>query len=165
LHILATILGIPGVVLTIAGGIGFGLVWGTVWSTLGATLGAMGAFGLARSLLHDPIQTRFGHHPLLAKLNRAVAHHPLNFVLMIRFAPISPFNVVNFLFGLTRIPWQSYSLGTLVGIIPGVIAYTWLGVAGHTALYDHNPVPLLLAGSLLALLSALPLLFRPLKSL
>jgi uncharacterized membrane protein YdjX (TVP38/TMEM64 family) len=156
----STMLAIPCVILTLVGGVWFGLFWGSLWSAMGATLGAMGAFGLARSLLHDWVQHRFEAHPLLVKFNQATAQNPFSFILMVRFAPISPFTVVNFLFGLTKISGWVYTLGTLVGILPWVITYTWLGVAGQQTLQGGSPIPLAIAGSILTLMSAFPLLRR-----
>ncbi|MEB3358183.1 MAG: TVP38/TMEM64 family protein [Synechococcales bacterium] len=159
-HILMAVLGLPGTALAIAGGAVFGLVWGTVWSLVGATLGAIAAFWLARHLLRNWVMRRFGHHPALKRLNQMVHRHGLTCVLTLRFAPISPFSVLNFLLGLTAIPFRPYTVGTLIGIIPGTIAYTWLGVAGHDALTGEGFGALAIALSALALLSALPLLLR-----
>jgi uncharacterized membrane protein YdjX (TVP38/TMEM64 family) len=160
LHTVATMIGFPAVMLTILGGFWFGLFWGSLWSTIGATLGAVGAFFLARSLLHDWIQHRFEHHPLLVKFNQATAHNPLSFILTVRFVPISPFTVMNFLFGLTKISGWVYTLGTFVGILPWVVTYTWVGVAGQQTLRGGSPIPLVIAGSLLTLVSGVPLLRR-----
>jgi uncharacterized membrane protein YdjX (TVP38/TMEM64 family) len=160
LQTVSTTIGIPSVMLTILGGFWFGLWWGSLWSAIGATLGAMGAFFLTRSLLHDWVQHRFENHPLLLKFNQATAHNPISFILMVRFVPISPFTVMNFLFGLTKISGWVYILGTLVGILPWVITYTWVGVAGQQTLRGGSPIPLAIAGSILTLLSALPLLRR-----
>ncbi|WP_299489048.1 TVP38/TMEM64 family protein [Acaryochloris sp. IP29b_bin.137] len=165
LHIAATVLGVPGVILTIVGGVLFGLIWGSALSLIGATLGAMGAFWMARYLLLDWAQRRVRDRKLLCSFNQAVLRHPFSFVLIVRFAPISPFNLVNFLFGMTPIHWFPYSLGTLIGIIPGVIAYTWIGVAGNDAMHGKGPLPLVLACTCLAVLSAMPLLLRRKRSL
>lgn len=164
LHIVATMLGVPGVILTIVGGILFGLLWGSVLSLVGATLGAMGAFWTARYLFLDWAQKRVRDRKLLCSFNQAVLQHPFSFVLIVRFAPISPFNLVNFLFGMTTIHWFPYSLGTLIGIIPGVIAYTWIGVAGNEAMHGKGPWPLVIACTCLAILSAMPLLLRQKRS-
>ena len=160
LHIFATVVGVPGVILTMVGGICFGLVWGSLWSLFGATLGAIAAFGLARYWMHGWFNRNCGHYALLQSLNRMVRDRPLWFVLTVRFAPISPFNLLNFLFGLTKISLQPYTLGTFFGIIPGVIIYTWFGHAGYMALQGQGWIPLVLAGSALATLSAIPLLLR-----
>ncbi len=154
----ATSLGFPGNVLSMAAGTIFGLVWGTVWSVIGSTLGATGAFWLARYSLHDAFERHLGHHPLLKRLNRAIDDHPLNFVMAVRFTPLSPFSLVNFLFGLTPINLKTYILGTFLGIIPLSLTYAWLGVAGKQALSGGDRLPVFLALGLLTLLSLLPML-------
>ena len=151
-------LGFPGNVLTMIGGATFGLVWGTVWSLLGATLGAIGAFWLARTLLHGWVEQRVGRHPLLQTLQRAIAHQPRHFVIAVRLNPLSPFSLVNFLFGLTAIPLSDYTIGTAIGIIPGTIAYAWIGASGHQALNGSDRISFYLALSFLAVLAFLPLL-------
>ncbi len=159
-HILATVLGIPGTVLVLAGGIFFGVPYGTLWSVVGATLGAIAAFVLARTLLRDRIMDRWGHSSRLKRLNRRLERSPLSVVLAIRFAPISPFNLVNFLFGLTPISTTTYAIGTFFGIIPGTALYTWVGSAGADILSGENPVPFAIAVISLGVLSLLPLLCK-----
>ncbi len=165
-YIILTIIGIPGTVLTIVGGILFGLFWGTVWSVIGATLGALGAFLAARYCLKDDVEqkfnkfNKFNKQGKLAQFQTAILKQPLKFVLVIRLAPISPFNIVNFLFGLTSIHWLSYTLGTFIGIIPGTFAYTWLGVSGIQALSGSDRFSFFLALGFLFLLSIIPILIR-----
>ncbi|MEM9213614.1 MAG: TVP38/TMEM64 family protein [Cyanobacteria bacterium P01_F01_bin.150] len=162
-HTVAALVGVPGTFLVFIGGLVFGLFWGTVWSVVGATLGAIAAFCLARYCLRHWVEQRFSHHTALKKINRLVKHNDLSCVLAIRFAPISPFSVVNFLFGLTRVRFKTYTVGTFVGIIPGTLAYTWLGVTGWDAWNGKGMLPLMLSLGLLALLSAVPFLtqYRP----
>ncbi|PSB34301.1 TVP38/TMEM64 family protein [Stenomitos frigidus] len=155
-----TTLGFPGNVSTIAGGAVFGLYWGSLWSLIGATLGAVGAFLLARHLLHDWASQRFGQKALLQRINQAMTHRPMNFILAVRFTPLSPFSLVNFLFGLTPVDLKTYTIGTFFGIIPLTIANTWLGVAGKEALSGGDRRPFFLALGVLTLLSVLPLLVK-----
>ena len=107
---------------------GDGLVndWGGV--------GASSAFLLARYLLHDWAVSRYGEHPLLIRLNKSMAQHCLKLVIVVRLFPISPFNLVNFLFGLTKASLLDYSFGTAIGIIPGTALYTFIGQSGRQAL-------------------------------
>ena len=156
-YTILTVVGIPGTILTVAGGIVFGLWWGTLWSVIGATLGALGAFWTARYLLQDYIKRKFSKNKLVTRFNQAIADKPIRFVLAVRFAPISPFNVVNFVFGLTPLHWFTYTVATFVGIIPGTLAYTWLGTSGIEALAGGDRLPLMLAVSLLTILSILPM--------
>lgn len=158
-YIVLTVVGIPGTILTVAGGVVFGLWWGTVWSVIGATLGALGAFWTARYLLRDYIKRKFRKNKIVTNFNQAIAHRPILFVLTVRFAPISPFNIVNFVFGLTPVHWVTYTMATFIGIIPGTLAYTWLGTSGIEAMEGGDRSPLILAVSFLTLLSILPICF------
>ncbi len=159
-HFVANSIGVPGTVLVIVGGAVYGLWWGTVLSVVGATLGAVGAFWLARYWLHDRFQKRFAHRPLFKKINDTLCSEGLSCVLLIRFSPVSPFNVVNFVFGLTPVPIGTYALGTLIGIIPGTMVYTWLGVTGAEAMSSGRLLPLFFCLAVLMMLSGLPLLIR-----
>ncbi|MEB3232717.1 MAG: TVP38/TMEM64 family protein [Leptolyngbyaceae bacterium] len=163
-HTVAAVVGVPGTVLVVIGGVVFGLVWGTVWSvlgaTLGATLGAIAAFGMARYCFRHWVERRWSHHPAFKTLNRLLQQNELNCVLAIRFVPISPFSIVNILFGLSRISFTTYVVGTVVGIIPGTLAYTWLGVAGQDAWSGRGLLSLALALGALALLSIIPVLLK-----
>jgi len=159
-HVVANAVGVPGTLLVVVGGAVYGIWWGTVLSVLGATLGAIAAFWIARYLLYSWFKQRFAHHPLVAKLNDTLCDRALPCVLTIRFSPISPFNLFNFAFGLTSVSVRAYSLGTLIGIIPGTLAYTWLGVTGAKALNGGSFIPLIVCLLLLSAISVLPIFLR-----
>lgn len=159
-YVLVTVLGLPITIHTLTGGMVFGLGWGSLWSTLAATLGAVGAFCLTRYLFRDWAAAKFGQHKLLKKWHQALEHHPFSLVLSLRFAPIAPFNIINFLLALTAINLKIYTLGTLIGVIPGTIAYTWLGASGKTALQGSDASSFILASVFLVFLSVSPLLFK-----
>ncbi|MEL6381469.1 MAG: TVP38/TMEM64 family protein [Cyanobacteria bacterium J06626_18] len=159
-HILATMVGVPGTLLVIVGGAKFGLWWGSLWSLMGATGGAIAAFWVARYLMQDWFRDRFARRRIFQQIDRVMDTHSFNCVLAVRFAPLSPFNLVNFLFGLTSVPVGAYALGTLVGIAPGTVAYTWIGLAGLEAIQGKGLWPLTLALGFLAVLSLFPLYLR-----
>lgn len=165
IYTLITIVGIPGTVLTIAGGSLFGLWQGTIVSIISATLGALCAFWTARYLLQDYVEEKFGKNKRLASFQQAVANKPFAFVLAVRFVPISPYNLVNYLFALTPINWLSYTVATFIGVIPGSLAYTWIGVSGTKALQGGERTSLFLALTLLTLISAIPIFTRGKKKL
>jgi uncharacterized membrane protein YdjX (TVP38/TMEM64 family) len=163
-HVVATTVGLPGTVLVVAGGAVFGILWGTVWSVMGATLGAIAAFSLARFLLRDWVERCWGHHAAFKKLTGMLQGNMFQSVLTIRFTPISPFNLVNFLLGITPIRLSSYAAGTLIGIVPGTAVYTWLGASGAKALHGEGYLSLVLALGVLGLLSLLPIWWKRLKA-
>ncbi|MBE7385385.1 MAG: TVP38/TMEM64 family protein [Leptolyngbya sp. SIO1E4] len=159
-HVLATMVGVPGTLLVIVGGAKFGLWWGSLWSLIGATVGAIAAFWVARYLLKNWFRNRFSKHRAFRQIDKVMDTHSFNCVLAVRFAPLSPFNLVNFLFGLTSVSVGAYAIGTLIGIAPGTVAYTWIGLAGLEAIQGEGLWPLTMALGFLALLSLVPLYLR-----
>lgn len=155
-----TVIGVPGTILTIVGGCLFGLWHGTLISIISATVGAFFAFLTARYLLQDFAQRKFSKNKQLSRFQTAVLKQPFSFVLTTRLIPISPFNLVNYLFGLTSINWFDYTFATFIGVIPGSFAYTWIGVSGEEAMNGGDRLSFFFALTFLALLSIIPLVYR-----
>lgn len=163
LYVLGTIAFVPGVIFALAGGALFGPIWGSVWNLTGATLGATLAFLVARYLAGDWAARKAGG--LLKRLIDGVDAEGWRFVAFVRLVPLFPFNLSNYVLGLTRIPLNHYVLATFVCMAPGAVAYTWLGYAGRGALAgDTDAVRYgLLALSLLAAIALLPRLIARLR--
>ena len=98
----------------------------------------------------------------MLKLIEGVEGEGWRFVVFTRLVPLFPFVLLNYGFGLTRIPFSHYLIATLLAMLPGALAYTWLGHAGGAALRgDDNAVTqALLALAALAVVSYLPRLLR-----
>lgn len=135
LYALATVLFLPGSVLTLAGGALFGPLWGTLYSLSGATLGALLAFLVARHLASDWVQARVDRHAggRAGQLIKGVEAEGWRFVAFTRLVPLFPFNLLNYALGLTRIPLAHYLMATYLFMLPGAFAYTYLGYAGREA--------------------------------
>jgi uncharacterized membrane protein YdjX (TVP38/TMEM64 family) len=163
LYALATVLFVPGSVLTVAGGALFGPIWGTLWNLTGATLGATLAFLVARYVASDWVAARSGER--LGRLMRGVEEEGWRFVAFVRLVPLFPFNLMNYAFGLTRIRFREYVLASFVCMAPGALAYTYLGYAGREAASGQAGAigKALLALALLAAVAFLPRLVRRLK--
>jgi uncharacterized membrane protein YdjX (TVP38/TMEM64 family)/rhodanese-related sulfurtransferase len=130
-YAIATVLFLPGSVLTLVGGALFGPVWGTFYNLTGATVGAALAFLVARYLAADWVQAKAGG--IGRRLVQGVEAEGWRFVAFTRLVPLFPFNLLNFALGLTRIPFLHYLIATYVCMLPGAFAYTWLGYAGREA--------------------------------
>ncbi|MEG3641319.1 TVP38/TMEM64 family protein [Magnetococcus sp. PR-3] len=156
IYILATILFFPGALLTLAGGALFGPFIGTLLNLTGATLGALCAFLLARHLGAAWVQRSAGSR--LATLMKGVAQEGWRFVAFVRLVPLFPFNLLNYALGLTGISWLSYLLTTWICMLPGALAYTWLGYVGREAAIGGEDLihQALLALGLLATVLFLP---------
>ena len=167
LYAIATVLFLPGSVLTLAGGALFGPVWGTFFNLTGATLGAALAFLVARYLASDWVQARVGKKTegRIERLVRGVEAEGWRFVAFTRLVPLFPFNLLNYALGLTRISFLHYSVASYVFMLPGAIAYTYLGYAGREAIAGGEGLIQkgLIALALLAAAAFLPRLIGKLR--
>lgn len=163
LYALATVLFLPGAVLTLAGGALFGPLWGTLYNLIGATLGATLAFLIARHLAGDWVQARA--KGLIARLIQGVEAEGWRFVAFTRLVPLFPFNLLNYALGLTRIRLLPYLLATLVFMLPGALAYSYLGFVGREAMAGSEGLIRngLIALALLAAVAFLPRLVARLR--
>ncbi len=129
LYVLATVLFLPGSVLTIVGGALFGPLWGTFYSLIGATTGATIAFLIARFLASEWVARKASGR--LKQLIDGVEAEGWRFVAFTRLVPLFPFNLLNYALGLTRIRLSHYVFVSLVCMLPAGLAYTYLGYAGR----------------------------------
>lgn len=164
IYAIGTVLFFSGAILSLAGGALFGPIWGTLWNLLGATLGATLAFLLARSMAAEWVAQRLGGR--LRRLVDGVTTEGWRFVALMRLVPLVPFNLLNYALGLTGISLRAYVLTSAVCMLPGAIAYTWLGYAGRSAVAgDASALRYGLLGlGVLAMIAFLPRLFRKLRT-
>ncbi len=126
LYNVATVLLIPGSVLTLGSGVLFGLVWGSIYVFFAATLGATLAFWLGRNVARDWVSQKISAYPKFAAIDKAVAREGFKIVFLTRLSPLFPFNLLNYAFGITQVSLKDYVLGS-VGMIPGTILYVYIG--------------------------------------
>ncbi len=131
IYAVAAVLFLPGSVLTLAGGVLFGPVLGAFYSLTGATAGATLAFLLARYVASGWVERRTGGR--LKQLKQGVEAEGWRFVAFVRLVPLFPFNLLNYALGLTRIKLSHYAIASYVFMLPGAVAYTYLGYAGREA--------------------------------
>ena len=156
IYALGAVFFLPGSALTLAGGALFGPVWGTLYNLTGATIGATLAFLIARYLASDWVEQKTGGH--LKQLKQGVEGEGWRFVAFVRLVPLFPFNLLNYALGLTRIKLSHYLIATYVCMLPGALAYTYLGYAGREAVAGGEGLiqKAMLALALLALVAFLP---------
>jgi len=156
IYALGAVLFLPGSALTLAGGALFGPVWGTLYNLTGATIGATLAFLIARYLASDWVEQKTGGR--LKQLKQGVEGEGWRFVAFVRLVPLFPFNLLNYALGLTRIKLSHYLIATYVCMLPGALAYTYLGYAGREAVAGGEGLiqKAMLALALLALVAFLP---------
>ena len=125
-YAVSTALSFPGAaVLTLVAGALFGVLWGTVIVSFASTLGATLAFLIARFMLRDWVQGKFGDK--LKAINAGVAKEGGFYLFTLRLIPLFPFFVINLVMGLTPIrTWTFYWVSQL-GMLAGTLVYVNAG--------------------------------------
>ncbi|MET0103314.1 MAG: FAD-dependent oxidoreductase [Sedimenticola sp.] len=125
-YVAVTALSLPGAtVMTLVVGAVFGLFWGFVMVSFASTLGATLAFLVARFLLHDAVQDRFGDK--LRAINDGVRKDGAFYLFGLRLVPIFPFFVINLVMGLTLMRTWTYAWVSQVGMLAGTLVYVNAG--------------------------------------
>ena len=134
IYIVATVLFIPGSLLTLGSGVLFGVVGGSVCVSIGSVLGATCAFLTGRYLTRDWVSKQIEGNQKFKAIDSAVASEGWKIVLLTRLSPIFPFNLLNYAFGVTQVSLKDYFFASWIGMIPGTVMYVYIGsLAGSLA--------------------------------
>lgn len=163
IYAVGTVFFLPGSVLTLAGGALFGPYWGTFYNLTAATIGAIISFVIARHLASDWVEAKTGGR--LKQLKEGVEGEGWHFVAFVRLVPLFPFNLLNYALGLTRIKFSHYAIATYICMLPGAIAYTYLGYVGREAAGGGEGLiqKMMMALALLAIAAFIPRLIGRLR--
>lgn len=170
-YALAVAFSIPGAVfITIAGGFMFGPYLGTVYVVIGATVGAVGVFLAAKYALGDFLRARAG--PAIKRMEAGFRENEMSYLLILRLVPLFPFWLVNLVPAFLGVSLRTYTIGTLLGIIPGAFVYSLVG-DGAGAVLDAGGdlnlgiifAPRFLAPIVgLAVLACIPIVYKKIKA-
>lgn len=132
-YVPATILMIPGTILTLGAGFAFGVVVGTAAISVGSVAGSVAAFFLGRTILRRWVAEKLEDRPRLKAVDQAVGEQGLKIVTLIRLSPAFPYNLMGYVFGVTRVRSRDHILGSWIGMLPGTVMYVYLGHAARQA--------------------------------
>jgi uncharacterized membrane protein YdjX (TVP38/TMEM64 family) len=143
--------------LSIATGLLYGFWPGFAYMMIGGWLGAFLGFFAARHLGRRSVE-RFHwiRRGRIGAMNALAENRGLKMIIVMRIVPFFPYDVVNYVAGLSRIPFRVYAIGTLVGMIPGGCVSTFLG---SSATRIGSP-KFFIALALTAILVVSPLVYR-----
>lgn len=112
-------------ILTIFAGFLFGVFAGSIVVAFGATAGATAIFLVAKSAFGDTLRNKVGGR--VKSLAEGFEKDAFSYLLVLRIAPVFPFFVMNIAPALFNVSLRTYVIATFFGILPGVVAYTFLG--------------------------------------
>lgn len=125
-YIVVTALSLPGAALmTLTGGAIFGVFLGTILANISATIGATLAFLIARYLLGDWVQTKFGDR--IAPINKGIEQDGAFYLFSLRLVPVFPFFIINVVMGLTKLKTLTFFWVSSLGMIAGAAVYANAG--------------------------------------
>lgn len=155
---------LPGLPITIVGGILFGPVYGIIYTAIGATIGASLSFLVSRHMGREWVERLFKDKGgRLKKLDSDVARGGWKVVAFTRLIPLFPFNFLNYAFGLTGISFTSYTISSFIFMLPGTAAY----IIFSSSLLDlarGKASPTFIAGVVLVIVvSAVPIIYKKVK--
>jgi uncharacterized membrane protein YdjX (TVP38/TMEM64 family) len=133
-YIVSVVAMVPGSALTVAVGAMFGLVVGTATVSIASTIGAALVFLIARSLARDAVARRVKLDPRFGAIDRAVGANGWKIVALTRLSPAVPFNLQNYLYGLTAIGFWPYVVTSWIAMLPGTFLYLYIGMLGRAGL-------------------------------
>lgn len=117
---------LPASALAVAAGWAYGLGQGFFLCVVAILTAACVAFLLSRYLLGNKFQTLKSRHPVLSRLDNEISTSGWKLVFLLRMSPLSPFGVVSYALGLTRVRLSDYILGTFASL-PALLAYVYTG--------------------------------------
>jgi uncharacterized membrane protein YdjX (TVP38/TMEM64 family) len=116
---------LPASIILMAGGLSFGLIAGFLASLIGATLRSCGQFLIAKTCGREAVQAMLKGR--WAEWDRRAGRHGFWTVFWIRIVPNVPFDFQNFGLGLSNISFKAFAPATLLGLVPGVFLWVYLG--------------------------------------
>ncbi len=126
INALRPLLYIPSGLFSVVGGLFFGPIYGTVFTVAGSTLGALVAFLIARYLGREMVLKLSKGR--LEKWGRLLeGEQGARIIFFMRLMPFFPCDAISYAAGLAPISLGDFSLGTILGIIPGTFVYCFLG--------------------------------------
>lgn len=155
---------LPGAtLLSVFSGAVFGLPLGPVLVSLGSTLGAVLAFFVARFILRDWVEERFGER--FDPIHKGLCENDINYMLVLRLVPLFPFFLVNIAMGVSPISWKVFMVGTLLGKLPATWIYANAGsrLASLQSISDITSPGMLVALTLLGLLILTPVIYKQMR--
>jgi phosphatidylserine/phosphatidylglycerophosphate/cardiolipin synthase-like enzyme/membrane protein YqaA with SNARE-associated domain len=115
----------------------FGPLLGIVYSLAGSLLSGCLLYAIGRKLGRQTVRRIAGRR--LNKLSRRLAKRGLLAIVFVRMMPVAPFSIVNVVAGAAHIGWRDFVLGTILGLLPGILLISLFIDRATAAVRDPGP--------------------------
>jgi uncharacterized membrane protein YdjX (TVP38/TMEM64 family) len=146
----------PISVLSLAGGLAFGAIWGTVYTVFSGTLGAVISFYIAKHLGSRWLKKKTNAVSRIERWQKQLKDKGFFYILLLRIIPVLNFDLVSYVAGISRLKLGSYVFATMLGVLPGTLAYNLLG----DSFIKGNGTAIAVAVCLVILVACIPILLK-----
>jgi len=173
LLVVGILLMLPASVMMMVSGFLFGLGKGFLAVWLAVVLASTGAFWIARKLARPMVERRLATRPFFTAIDRAIRRKGFYVVLLTRLILLLPFPALNYSHGLTDVRLRDYVAGTMIGMVPPIFLFVYLGtlasgvadiVNGRVKL-EGGQLTAVVLGSVLVLLATVVIVMAARKAL
>jgi len=126
IYVVAIVFFVPASIFTLGAGFVYGMLWGSIYVLVAANIAAAVAFLIGRHFARDWIAHKMEAQPKFKAIDEATARDGWKIVALIRLAPVFPFSIMSYAFGLTRVPFWGYAAANFA-MVPGTLMYVYFG--------------------------------------
>lgn len=145
----------PSSIFAITSGLSFGFYWGSLFTYIGSLGGGLITY-YAINRLGRFKKNKQWKNERYEKIRSKIEREGFRYVLLLRLLPVLNYDLVSYLTSITKIRFKDYAIATAIGIIPGTLAYTYLG----TSMTAGSKEVVWIGTTLLFIIVGLPLLFK-----
>lgn len=157
IYLVATVLGLPNILLILVAGALFGFGKGIIAASIADTLGAIACFLIGRTIAREHIKKWIRKNPRFSQLDAALGRKGWKILLLTRLSPMVPSNLLNYGFSCTKVNFWQYVFFSWLGMLPVISLYVYVGSMGTNFFTDDlspGKIALQLFGLLLAIIAA-----------
>ena len=138
IYLAASLAMFPVTVLITMTAMAFPPVSAFIYAIIGVVVSASGTYGVGALVGRRFLRRVMGKR--LNRISRAIGRKGVVAVVGLRVAPVAPYSFVNMVAGASHIRFRDFTLGTVLGMAPGMLALVWLGQSIWAFLADPTPI-------------------------
>eukprot|EP01006_Ploeotia_vitrea_P010543 TRINITY_DN27378_c1_g1_i1.p1 TRINITY_DN27378_c1_g1~~TRINITY_DN27378_c1_g1_i1.p1 ORF type:complete len:282 (-),score=-2.61 TRINITY_DN27378_c1_g1_i1:373-1218(-) len=127
LQLIAVMLVLPATPFNLAAGYMYTIWLGSLISLTALNVSAILSFLIGRYLAREWAEAQIEKKPMFQAIDNAVGDRGFYIVFLVTLAPVFPSGICHYLFGITKVSFCSYTVATIVGLVPGTVAFTYVG--------------------------------------
>lgn len=127
IYAIGPIVFLPTSVLSLGAGLAFGVWPGVLYILFGATAAAVTGYVMARLFGRSVLKVE--KYPWSEKLFAQMEKRGFLYVFVLRLIPLVSFDLLSYAGGIAKVRFKSFILATVLGMIPGTLAYSFLGAS------------------------------------